>query len=85
VKTMVVQPKKEARCFVKLQDGSVRQFPEATETRDTEGGGVEIWSEHIFLAAFRRDEFLSSWINPQFLIARKKKAQKASRARKRRR
>lgn len=72
VKTMRVKPKEEPRCFVKLQDGSVQQFPEATEIRDTETGGIEIWNDRIFVAAFRKDDFLSAWINPQFLISRKK-------------
>lgn len=85
VQTMRVKPKEEPRCFVKLQDGSVKQFPEATEIRDTERGRIEIWNDRIFLAAFQKADFLSAWINPQFLIARKKRAQKANRARKRRR
>jgi hypothetical protein len=63
----------ETRCFVNLPDGSQRSFPTATEIRETEGEGIEIWNDRIILATFRKGEFLGCWMNPRFLIARKKK------------
>ncbi len=78
------KPKERVRCFVDLIDGTRREFPEATERRDTESGGIEIWNDRIFLAAFGKGDFLGSWIDPQFLISRKRRAEKVGRIRRRR-
>jgi hypothetical protein len=60
-------------------------FPSATEIREIEGEGIEIWNERIHLATFRKGEFLEKWINPQFLIARRERTGRGGRARRRRR
>ncbi|MFZ0960823.1 MAG: hypothetical protein WAO35_07945 [Terriglobia bacterium] len=73
-KIMRKNTQEEMRCFVNLPDGSQRLFPTATEIRDTEAGGIEIWNERIILATFHKGEFLGRWMNPQFLTARTKRA-----------
>jgi len=70
----------EERCFVKLADGKRREFPTATAVKDIEGGGIEIWNEHIHLASFSKGEFLSYWINPHFLIARNRRPAQRTKA-----
>jgi hypothetical protein len=66
----------EMRCFVDLVDGTKQSFPTATEIRDTSDGGIEIWNDRIFLASFKKGEFLGRWINPRFLIDRKTRQQR---------
>jgi len=69
---MTKKSTEEERCFVKLADGERLEFPTATDVKDNEGDGIEIWNEHILLASFSKGEFLSYWINPHFVIARKR-------------
>jgi hypothetical protein len=66
----------QLRCFVNLPDGTKRPFPSATEVRDQEDGSIEIWNDRIYIDGFRKGEFNGYWMDPQFLIARKKEAER---------
>lgn len=72
---MMRSKKPKRRCFVNLPDGTQKDFPDATNLKQ-DGGAIEIWDDHVLLARYNEGEHKGVWINPQFLVAQKKKAQR---------
>lgn len=59
---------REIPSWVRLPDGTKKEFPGVTEIRKCDDGSIELRDERIYVAGFAKGEYTQFWLNPACVV-----------------